>query len=217
MSDLAHTMVVCGLVSGTQPLTMMGLLVVIGGANGRRNAWFYIAGSFSIQAVIILVSGFLLGGSVDQSSAPGHTLIGLRILAGIALLVVGWRFRRPSKNPAPEVPKVLDRLTNLGPFGSFAAGVVIADYTGAALAAGALASSSLSTSEAVSAWMIYCLFATGLLVVATVAVRSSRAETDLQRGIGWVLTHRRPLISWICLLAGLALVSDGLWTLIAAS
>ncbi len=211
-------MVVCGLVSGTQPLTMMGLLVVIGGANGRRNAWYYIAGSFSIQAVIVLVSGFLLGGSVDQSSTPGHTLIGLRILAGLALLVVGWRFRRPSKAPAPAVPKVLDRLTNLGRFGSFSAGVLIADYTGAALAAGALASSSLSTSEAVSAWMIYCLLATGLLVVATVVVRhSSGAEHDLQRGIGWVLTNRRPLISWICLLAGLALVSDGLWSLVAAS
>ena len=211
-------MVVCGLVSGTQPLTMMGLMVVIGGANGRRNAWYYIAGSFSIQAVIVLVSGFLLGGSVDQSSTPGHTLIGLRIVAGLALLVVGWRFRRPSKDPAPAVPKVLDGLTNLGRFGSFSAGVLIADYTGAALAASALATTSLSTSEAISAWLIYCLFATGLLVVATVVVRhSSGAEHDLQRAIGWVLTHRRPLISWICLLAGLALVSDGLWTLAAAS
>jgi Sap, sulfolipid-1-addressing protein len=217
VSDLTHTMVVCGLVSGTQPLTMMGLMVVIGGANGRRNAWFYIAGAFSIQAVIVLVSGFVIGGTVDQSSTPGRTLVGVRILAGLVLLCVGWRFRRPSKDPAPETPKVLDRLTNLRPFDSFVAGAVIADYTGAVLAAGALAASPIKTSQAVSAWLIYCLFATGLLVVATIAIRrSSRAENDLQRGIAWVFSHRRPLISWICLLAGLALVSDGLWSLAAA-
>ena len=60
MSELAHTMVVCGLLSGTQPLTLMGLMVVIGGAHGRRNAWCYVAGAFSIQAVVVLVSGFVL-------------------------------------------------------------------------------------------------------------------------------------------------------------
>ena len=86
MGELAHTMVVCGLLSGTQPLTLMGLMVVMGGAHGRRNAWCYVAGAFSVQAVVVLVSGFLLGATVDESSRPGSTLVGLRIAADTAIL-----------------------------------------------------------------------------------------------------------------------------------
>lgn len=211
-------MVACGLLSGTQPLTLMGLLVVMAGQHGRRNAWWYVFGSFSVQALVVLASGFALSGTIDRDTRPGGSLIGLRIAVGIALVGWGLWLRRPAKNPPPEVPKALERLTNLRPGGAFLAGVAIADYTGALLAAAALTSATVSATGAVGYWLLYCSLATGLPAAATVAVtRSARAETELHRSLSWLMRNRRPLSSWICMVAGLALVADGLTSLLVTS
>ena len=169
MSDLWHTMVACGLISGTQPITLMGMLVLLGGEHGRRNAGWYIFGGFCIQTTIVLISGYLLDGTVKPDSTPGHSLIALRIVAGVALVGLGIWFRKPARKEPPEVPKILDRLGDLSPFGSFIAGVAIADYTGSAMAAAALSTNDVTNTEALACWAIYASLATGLLVVALVA------------------------------------------------
>lgn len=218
MSELARTMVVCGLISGTQPFTIMGLLLVRGGGHGRRNAWWYLFGCFSIQAVIVLLSGLVVGGAVDESSGGGHTLIGVRIAAGVALFVLGiWLRRAPATDP-PDTPKIFDRLTNLRRRGAFVAGVAIADYQGSMLAATALATASVTSAQQFEGWLLYCLFATGLPTLAIVAINhSARAKGDLERAIAWIMANRRRLSSWICLFGGLALFGDGLMAYLAAS
>jgi len=208
--DLARTLVACGLLSGTQPLTVMGMMVLLGGENGRRNASFYILGSFLAQAVVLLLSGLVLGGTVDEASTPGRSLVGLRVVVGVVLLAAGLWFRRSGAPPSAETPPALARLTNMRPFGAMLAGVAIADYTGAMLAAAALTTASVGVGGAFAAWALYCVFATGLLVVALIAVsRSARAENGLQGAIAWVLRNRRRLASWICIVVGVVLVADG--------
>ena len=218
MNGLYRTMVACGLISGTQPITLMGMLVLLGGQHGRRNASWYIFGGFCIQTTIVLISGYLLDGTVKPDSAPGHSLIALRIVAGLVLVGMGIWFRKPARKEPPEVPKILDRLGDLSPFGSFVAGVAIADYTGSAMAAAALSTNDVSSTQAVTCWAIYASLATGLLVLALVAItRSAKAEDGLRRSIAWVMSNRRSLISWICVVGGLALAGDGLTSYLAAS
>ena len=137
-ADLARTMVACGLLSGTQPLTVMGMMVLLGGENGRRNAWFYIFGGFLAQAVVVLASGLVLSGTVDEASTPGRSFVALRIVAGVVLVGAGLWLRRWAEPPVAETPPALARLTNMRPRGALLAGIAIADYTGAMLAAAAL-------------------------------------------------------------------------------
>lgn len=218
MSDLAHTMIVCGLISGTQPLTIMGMLLVLGERNGTRNVWWYIFGSFSVQFVIVLVLGLAVGGTVSPSSSPGRGLVGVRIAVGLALVVAGFWFRREPASPSPDRPKVLDRLSNLSPTAAFVAGIAIADYQGSVLAAAALMRVDAGQGTHLMAWGLYVLLATGIPAVATLAViRSERAKGDLERAIDWVMRNRRRLGSWICLLGGLALAADGLTTLVTTA
>ena len=216
MGELARTMIVCGLISGTQPLTIMGLLVVLGGHHGRRNAWCFVAGSFTVQAIVLLGSGVVVGGTVDSSSSPGRSLIALRLLSGIALIGLGFYLRRQPQTDPPETPKVLQRLTNLGPAAAFVAGVAIADYTGAVLAAVAISTNDVTSQEQVLAWLLYCLLATGLPALAVIFVtRSESARDRLERTIAWVMSNRRPISSWICLVGGVALTGDALIALAA--
>lgn len=211
MSDLVRTLIVCGLISGTQPFTILGMFLVLGGEKGTRNVWWYLFGCFSIQFVIVVIVGSLVEGKVDASSGPGRSLIGLRILAGLVLVGLGFWLRRPPKKEAPDTPKAFDRLNNVGAGASYIGGILIADYQGSVLAAGALATSQVSGTEQLVGWAIYCLFATGIPVAAAIAtIRSAKAEDRLHRTIDWVVRNRRSLASWICLVGGLLVFGDGL-------
>ena len=211
MSDLVRTLIVCGALYGTQTSTLMGMFLVSGATYGKRNVWGHLFGCFSIQFVIAVIVGGLVGGTVDESSAPGRSLTGLRILAGLALVGLGVWLRRPSKKDAPDTPKVFDRLTNVGAGASYIGGILVADYQGSVLAASALATAQVTQSQQLIGWAIYCLFATGIRAVAAIAtIRSARAEANLHRTIDWVMRNRRPLASWICLIGGLFLFGDGL-------
>jgi hypothetical protein len=218
MTDLVRTLIVCGLISGTQPFTILGMFLVLGGNRGTRNVWWYLFGCFSIQFVIVVIVGSLVSGAVDASSSPGRSLIGLRIAAGIALFATGVWLRRPAKKLAPDTPKVFDRLADVGAGASFIGGVLIADYQGSVLAASALATANVTASQQLIGWAVYCLFATGIPALAAIAtIRSARAEASLHRTIDWVMRNRRPLASWICLVGGLALFGDGLVSYVQAA
>lgn len=211
MNDLVRTLVVCGLISGTQPFTILGMFLVMGGAKGTRNVWWYLFGCFSIQFVIVVIVGSLVSDTVAADSGPGRSLIGLRVAAGLVLVGLGVWLRRPAKKEAPSTPKAFDRLNNVGAGASYIGGILIADYQGSVLAAGALATAQVSQSEVIVGWLIYCLFATGIPVAAALAtMRSARAEARLHRTIDWVVANRRPLASWVCLVGGLLLFGDGL-------
>ncbi|HWJ98683.1 MAG TPA: GAP family protein [Acidimicrobiales bacterium] len=211
MTDLVRTLIVCGLISGTQPFTILGMFLVLGGEQGTRNVWWYLFGCFSIQFVIVVIVGSLVEGTVAADSTGGHSLIGLRILAGLVLVGLGAWLRRPPRREAPDTPKAFDRLDNVGAGASYIGGILIADYQGSVLAAGALATAQVSSADQLVGWAVYCLFATGIPVVAAVAtIRSARAEARLHRTIDWVVTNRRTLASWICLVGGLLLFGDGL-------
>ncbi|WP_426572245.1 GAP family protein [Aquihabitans sp. McL0605] len=218
MSDLVRTLIVCGLISGTQPFTIMGMFLVLGGNNGNRNVWWYLFGCFSIQFVIVVIVGELVGGTVDSTSSPGRSLIGLRVAAGFVLVLLGLWLRRAPTKEAPETPKAFDRLNTVGAGAAYIGGILIADYQGSVLAASALATADVTHSQVLIGWAVYCLFATGLPVLAAFAtIHSARAEANLHRTIDWVMRNRRALASWICIIGGLFLFGDGLADYVKAS
>jgi hypothetical protein len=213
MSDLAHTLVICGLISGTQPLTLMGLLLVLGGASPRANGLAFVLGAFLIQTSIVVVVSAVFGGTVPSASDEGRSFIAVRIVVGLALLVFGLLLRRPPGKPIPEIPRALERLQGMGPRQSFVAGIIVADYQGPALASFALTSSSLAFAGRFAGLAFYTLFASGIpLALMLVTTRSDRARDRVTQATTWVMRHRRVLASWFAIVAGLGLVADGVWS-----
>jgi hypothetical protein len=215
MSDLIHTLVLCGLLSGTQPLTLMGLLLVLGGATPRANGLAFVAGAFLIQASLLVGASALVGGTVLPGSDTGHSLVGVRIGIGVALLVFGLLLRRPPGKPIPEIPHALERLQGMGPKQSFVAGIVVADYQGPVIASFALASSSLGFGGRLAGLGIYALVASGIpLGLMVWTTRSEKARDRITRATTWVMRNRRKLASWFAIVGGLLLVGDGILSLL---
>jgi hypothetical protein len=216
MSDLAHTLVLCGLLSGTQPITLMGLLLVLGGGqNPRGNGIAFLSGAFLIQTVLLIGASALIGGTVAPSSDTGHTLFGVRIGIGVLLLIFGVLLRRPPGKPVPEIPHALERLHQLRPGQSFIAGVVIADYQGPVIASFALAESSLGFAGRLVGLGFYSLIATGIpLLLMLWTTRSERARDRVTRATTSVMRNRRQIASWFAVIGGLLLIGDGILSLL---
>jgi Sap, sulfolipid-1-addressing protein len=215
MSDLVRTLLICGLLSGTQPITLMGLLLVMGGASPRANGWAFIGGAFMIQAGLLLAASALFGGTVSQRSTTGHSFIGLRLVIGIVLVVFGLLLRRPPGKPIPEIPNALQRLQGMGPKQSFVAGIVVADYQGPVIASLALAANDVTFAGRLVGLGCYALVATGVpLGLMLWSTRSARAHARLTQVTTWVMRNRRALASWAAILVGLLLVGDAALTLL---
>lgn len=211
MSDLLRALIVAGLMSGTQPITIMGLLVVMTGPKGARNSWAFLAGAFAIETALLLLASLFLGDTVESDSDPGRILLGIRVLLGIAILIGGLLLRRPPKKDVPETPKALERLRDLSPAKSFVAGVLLADYVGPVIASMAIAAAPVELSGRLLAIAFYTALATGIPVAfLVVSIRSARAYGKLTASTSWVLQHRRQLASWLGIVLGLLLIGDGI-------
>ncbi len=208
-------LIIAGLISGTQPVTIMGLLLVMSGARPRRNGRAYLLGCFTVETTIMVVASLVLNSTVTPTSSVGRTFLGLRIAIGVVLMLAGLRLRRPPKKEQPEVPKALERLQNLSAPKSFIAAVFVADYQGPVIGALAISVTSVGLAGRLGSVALYSLLATGIpFVVYSLVSRSVRNRDRMTNASDWVMKNRRMLASWIFLLLGLFVASDALITLL---
>ena len=210
MTELARLLIVSGLVSGTQPSTIMGLLVVMNGATPRRNGWAFVLGLFTVETLLLVVASVVLGGTIEPVSIPGRLIAAARIVAGLALLTYGLWLRRPSTKPSSDVPPAFERLKELSPTKSFVAAFLMADYVGPVLGSIAIATSSVGFGGRLVAIGLYTLLAAGIpLAVMLSVTHSPTAQRKLADTTDWVMRHRRPLASWLSIVVGTILAIDG--------
>ena len=203
MGDLVRALVLCGLLSGTQPVTIMGLLLVMTGARPRPNGWAFVGGAFVVESGLLLTASLVFGATIGPSSSPGRLFLAIRIALGFGLVVIGVLLRRPPRKPTPELPESLARLQGL------TAGIVLADYQGPVIGSLAIASAQVGLSGRFLALGLYTLLATGIPVaIILLTTRSARAHDKLTGGTAWVMKNRRRLASWVTLVMGLFLISD---------
>jgi hypothetical protein len=210
MSDLVRTLILCGLLSGTQPITVMGLLLVMaGGVDSRRKGLAYLAGAFLVESSILLFASFVFANTVDTESSVGRSFLIIRLALGVVLVIGGLRLRKEPKEPQPEIPKSLERLQGMGPGKAFIAGLALADYQGPVIGSMAIASSVVSTRGHLLAFALYTLLATGIPFMIYLAVLRSQKAMDKMNSItGWVMRNRRRLASWFGIVLGLFLIGD---------
>ncbi|MEX0848377.1 MAG: GAP family protein [Ilumatobacteraceae bacterium] len=219
MGDLVRTLLICGLVSAFEPFTIGGLLIVMAGDRPGPNGRAFVAAGFVVQTSILVVAGLLVGGLVSHDSGAGRSFLGLRVLLGIALIVVGVRLRRPSSKPAEELPAVFARLQHLRPRTAFVAGALFCDYQGPIVGALALAATTdVGTSGQLVAIAGYTVLATGLpLTLVMVTERSTALRQRFERGVASVMSRRRVIGSWLSLGIGVLFVGDAVATWVMAA
>jgi Sap, sulfolipid-1-addressing protein len=210
LGELVRWMLFFGFVAGTQPLTLMGLLPVTSAERSRACGWAYLSGCFVVESSVLLAASVVVGTWLKDDWASGRPFISVRVAVGAVLVVVGLLLRRPAKKPQPELPKTFVRLQSLTPRKAFVAGAMLTDVQGPALGSLAIAAAGVGLPGRVGSLVVYTCLASGIRIAAfTAKHRSARVRGRLDRTMAWVMQHRRPLMSWVCLVAGVVLVGEG--------
>ncbi|MFG2621860.1 GAP family protein [Streptomyces sp. NPDC048507] len=89
------------------PFPVIGIVLVLSGAHGRRNGLLFAVGWLAALAVAAALAALLLGGADDPDSPSSAVADWGRVLAGAALLVLGVRTwcKRPRGGERAEPPR----------------------------------------------------------------------------------------------------------------
>ena len=210
MPDVVRWMLFFGFVGGTQPLTLMGLLPVTSTEGSRVLGWAYLSGCFVVETSVLIAASVVASRWLGDDWASSEAFIVIRIAVGVGLVVLGLMLRRPARKPQPELPKIFVRLQSLTPRKAFVAGAMLTDVQGPALASLAIAAADLGVRGRIGSIALFTLLATGIRLVAlTVKHRSLRVQWRLDRAMTWSMKHRRPIVSWVALVAGVVAIGQG--------
>jgi Sap-like sulfolipid-1-addressing protein len=170
------------------------------------------------------IAGYVLGAAVTPSDSTGALKASLELVFGLLLLAVGFRGRRRSASPVPDLPSRSDafftRLSEVKPSTAFGVGLPLG--VGAKrlfvtlLAAATVAASGLVRSERLGLSALYLLLATVLvwLPVGLYVVFGATGDGAIVATRRWVTAHERQLMAWLALVLGALLVVDGVVVLL---
>lgn len=153
------------------PVPIIAVILMLGTpkarANGPAFTFGWVLGLVAVNVVVLVVAS----GADDPNSSTSDSVNVLRLLLGIAFLVMAmrqWR-SRPKKGEEPTMPQWMARIDTFTPVRSFVLGVLLSGVNPKNLAltlaaAASIAQAGLSTTDSVIAVAIFVVI--GSITVA---------------------------------------------------
>jgi hypothetical protein len=201
---MTFDLILIGLAIALDPLPLTAFILVLSAADGTRKGAGFLAGwTISLVGIVVLTLVLTGGKPPKQNTVPSTGALIVRILVGIALLVIAWSHHRTSGRPRPA-PRWMSKLDRLN-FAS-AAGLAFLLQPWGLIAAGAatVTQADLSQTSSVLAIVLYCLIATsGYAVMEIYAIASPEAtRLHLTNLRAWLDAHRDPMIVALSVIVG---------------
>ena len=224
MSEAGHILLY-GVIAALSPTVLLATLAVLGSGRGRLNGIVFLAAFLAGQSLAYIVC-FFVGSAVSPDNGESSTAIAaLELAAGIALVAIGLRHRRRSRDPELRrretrmSQRVFARLTHVAPAVSFGVGmplgIGVKRLVITLLAATVVAVSGLSTAENVALSLLYVVVATIVVWVPVLVylVLGTRADSAMTNAKDWITDHEDGVTIVSALLFGVFFVVDAVVTL----
>jgi hypothetical protein len=205
------------------PTALLIAAVYLGSARPRLTAGFYLTGAIAMSLVMGVVLLVVLR-AADLSRPAEHTpRYGFRLGLGIALLVAGVivarRTPRPS-DPAQAQDGFVSRMaTRPGPRSAFAVGLLVFAPGATFIAALQVIATARASVEVTAAALVVVIVINVMLVWLPIilhVVAPERTSRYLVSFNDWLRSHGRAIAAGVLVVAGLILIGNGLYGLMAA-
>jgi threonine/homoserine/homoserine lactone efflux protein len=203
------------------PFPIVAVVLMLATPSGRVNGPAFILGWWLGLAVVGTIVLSIAGDAdaTESSGAPATWVSVLKLLLGIALLVVGVREWRGRPHDAEEaaVPKWMGAIDKFRPLTALGLGALLSGLNpkNTLLAIGAaagIASYGLSTGDEIVVYVVFVLVAT-IGVGAPVAIYfalGERSEHILDGLKAWMVANNAVIMSVLLLVIGVKLIGDAI-------
>jgi hypothetical protein len=205
MWPLIGALAILGL-SANEPTALLVVLVVLRSGRGRGVA--FVAGWMTALVVVTLGAGFVARlGLAPRRDGPRRVTLVIELVIGVGL--VAWAtwywLRNRGRAHSVEVPRILTRLTSIGPKTAFVTGLLTATYPPAIVAGTSLLRSRAPTAARVGGLATFVVVGTVMVAAPVVATYISPAWAARRSDavFDWTLRHRRILLTTILIVVGL--------------
>jgi hypothetical protein len=211
-------LILYGAVIALEPLPIIGFILVLSSDLGTRNGAAFIAAWLVSLLAIVVVTFTLTGGKpVKPQTAPTVAVGAVNIAVGLLLLAIAvHRYRNQGPVPHPQ-PKWAERLDDMHAPGAALIGFLLQPWGLIAAAAASMAQATLSSALTIVVVILFTILATSVLAAMEIySIRNAEAARQRLDGLqAWLDRNRDPGIIILATVAGLWLVSKGLYTLIS--
>ncbi|MFF3886096.1 GAP family protein [Streptomyces sp. NPDC001914] len=201
------------------PFPLIGIILILSGAHGRRNGLLFAAGWITGLTIAATLIALLFGGADDPDSTSSAVADWGRVLAGGALIVLGVRtwWKRPRAGEQTEQPRWMASLDDATAPRALLLGALLSGANPKNLVLTASATTSIVEAGAhdvglVVAVTVYVLIAscTVLGTVGLHLVGGRRAASVLDGIRQFMVTNSTVITVIVLLLLGAKILGDGL-------
>jgi Sap, sulfolipid-1-addressing protein len=208
-----------GLVIALEPIPLTAFILILLAKGGTRKGAAFIFGWLLSLAIVVAVTVLITDNKPPKpNTAPSLAALAVKILIGVALVLIAVRQRRRMGKPRPpkKPPKWQTGLDNMSPW--YAIGLAPLTQPWGLVAAGVatIVEAKLSSWESYVALFLFCLVATGTYIAMELyaGFRPERAQAFLGGIRGWIDTHTDQVIIVVSLVLGFWLVGQSIYLIV---
>jgi len=213
-------LVLIALVITLEPIPLTAFMLVLMSKGGvRKGAAFIFGWLLSLAAVVALTVVFTGNKPPKPSTAPSLAAIAVKILIGVALVVIA--LRRRAKMGQPKKPKKTPKwqagIDNMSPWVVIGLAPLTQPWGLVAAGVATITEAKLSSWESYVALFLFCVLSTAVYLVMEIyaGFRPERAQAIMGGIRTWIETHTDQVIIIISLVLGLWLVGKSIYVLVS--
>ena len=207
------------LVIALEPIPLTAFILVLSAKGGVRKGAAFIFGWLLSLAIVVTVTVLATGNKPPApSTAPSLAALALKMLIGVALIVIAVRQRRrlgqPKKPKKP--PKWQTGLDDMSPWFAIALGPLTQPWGLVAAGVATIVEAKLASWESYIALFLFCIVATSSYLAMEIyaGFRPEPARAFLTRLRTWIDTHTDQAIIVISLVLGFWLVGKSIYSIV---
>lgn len=210
-------LILLGLAVTVEPIPITGFILVLSSERGTKKGTAYIAGWLLSLVVVVVGTVAVTGGQPPRpATTPSTVVLAMKIVFGVALLVLAFRRRR--QPPKPRKPATwMTKVDGMSVWAAAPLGLLLQPWVLVVAGAATVAQLDVSTVQSVLLLVLFCLLCTSsILVMEVYAVRSPEAARQRMDGLrGWIDGHREQVIVYLALIVGFWLIGDNVYLVVS--
>ncbi|MGW7680253.1 GAP family protein [Kribbella sp. NPDC054772] len=213
---MTFDLILVGLAITLEPLPLSGyILLLLSAGQGTRKGLGFLVGWLLTLVVLVVLTLVLTGGKPPASgSTPSTATLVIKILLGIALLIVAWRTRAHRGRPT-QPPRWMAKIDDLGFFAAMGIGFLLQPWPLVAAGVTTVASADLSNTSTILTLILFCLLASAsyLTMQTYVTLKEESARGRLDALNAWLGGHRDQVVIAVAVTVGLWLIGKSVYLL----
>ena len=202
-----------------EPIPLTAFILVLMSKGGVRKGAAFIFGWLLSLAAVIALTVLVTGNKPPKpSTAPSLAAIAVKILIGVALVVIAVRRRAKMGQPKKpkKTPKWQTGIDNMSPWVVVGLAPLVQPWGLVAAGVATITEAKLSSLQSYIAVFLFCVVSTGVYLVMEIyaGFRPERAQAMLNGIRTWIDTHTDQVIIIVSLGLGLWLVGKSIYVLV---